>query len=106
MAYLNLLASVPWSEVESLRVDASVKLSPSKLTAVSHLIGSWVQVEPLRTLLAQVLDGGKELNTDLWHPFRIPLFHDPEVVQTLYSQLTEEWRRTLEEIPVPADDWY
>jgi hypothetical protein len=106
MAYLNLLASVSWREVESLRLDASVRVKPSKVTGVSHLIGSWIQIDPLREVLAKVLNEGKELNAEFWHPFRPPLFHDPEVVQFLRTDLEKVWQETLEAVPVPADDWY
>lgn len=39
MAYLNLLAAVDPEQVAQLRGDPGVRLAPSKVVGVSHLLG-------------------------------------------------------------------
>jgi hypothetical protein len=106
VAYLTYLASAPPAEVTALRVDHTTLLTPSLVVAVSHLIASWVQVQPLGELLGQAIDGGTELNSALWHPLRPPCYHEPEAVRALHAQLTEAWQRTLAAQSIPEDDWY
>ena len=87
MAYNNLFASVSGTEVARLREDASVLLRPSKISGVSHLLATWVEVQPLGKLLQRALDGGDVIRPELWHPFRPPLVHDPAVVAELAEQV-------------------
>ncbi len=108
MAYLNFLLSVPEEQVDALRKDASILLTPTKLTGVSHLLGYWVKVKPLEKLLGEVLDGGEIVNAVLWHPLRAPMFHRPEAVKDLYIRLVEAWKDVLS-TPATAEgdfDWY
>lgn len=106
LAYLNFLVAATEPAVEALANNPSLELEPSLLVAVSHLIGYWVEVQPLGKLLRQAVDGGATVSSDLWHPLRPPVFHRPAVVQALHTQLADEWRRVLAEKPVPEDDWY
>lgn len=91
MAYLNFLVSVSEQQVLALRKDNKALLRPSLLVAVSHLVGSWVQVQPLGRLLGQALDEGELVNEHLWHPLRSPVYHGPEDVRTLHQQLNDAW---------------
>ena len=99
MAYLNFLLSVPEEQVESLRKDASYLLAPTKSTYVSHLMGYWVKIEPLGKLLGKLLDGGEVANPNLWHPFRVPVFHRPAAVQELYSEISHAWSKNVKSPP-------
>lgn len=106
MAYLNFLVAAPELDVLGLSRDASVVIEASLVVAVSHLIGYWVEVQPLGKLLGQAVDGGFVLNHDLWHPVRAPVYLRPEAVLALNEQLVAEWQRVLAVKPVPEDDWY
>ena len=106
MAYLNFLVAAPEVDVLALSRDTSVVLEPSLVVAVSHLIGYWVEVQPLGKIVGQAVDGGLAVSPDLWHPLRQPVYHRAEAVQALHLQLVEEWERVLADKPVPEDDWY
>lgn len=106
MAYLNFLAAVTEADVQALSQDASAVLEPSLVVAVSHLIGSWVVVQPLGKLLGQAVDGGLAVSSDLWHPLRPPVYHNAETVRAIHHQLADEWQRVLADQSVPEDDWY
>jgi hypothetical protein len=110
LAYLNLLAAVTESQVNNLRADATIHLSPSLLVGVSHLIAYWVSVQPLGTVLGQAIDGGDLLNDVLEHPFRSPVFHSRQDVVLLEQKLTVAWREALAGAVTneltSSDDWY
>lgn len=91
MAYLNFLAAASSQQIQALRTDSTVLLRPSLVVAVSHLVGYWVEIQPLGELLGQALDGGEELSDQLWHPLRRPVFHTAEQVQSLHGKLTGAW---------------
>lgn len=105
MAYLNLLASVPEPEVERLRQDPSFVVAPSLVLGASHLIGYWVQVQPLGGLLGRALDGGQALHPDLWHPLRPPGYHPPPVVAQLSQGIDDAWRLVLAGQPPEDVEW-
>jgi hypothetical protein len=104
MAYLNFLVAASPQQVQALRKDSAVLLRPSLVVAVSHLVGYWVEIQPLGELLGQTLDGGEKLNDQLWHPLREPVFHTPEQVQALHSRLTEAWDKARGP-QTKRDDW-
>lgn len=108
MAYLNLLAAVDPEQIAQLRGDPSLRLAPSLVVGVSHLLGNpdWVAHPPLVSVLAEVLDGGELLAGPLWHPLRVPKYHAPGMVAVLTSRLDEVWGATLAEWPLPDDNWY
>ena len=106
MAYLNFLVAVPDADVLALSRDVSLVLEPSLVVPVSHLIGYWVEVQPLGKLLGQAVDGGLTVSSELWHPLRPPVYHKSDAAKALYQQLTEEWQRVVAEKPVPEDDWF
>ena len=101
MAYLNFLASVPETDVNRLRTDATVLLQPSKVSGVSHLLATWVEVQPLGGLLRRALDGGESIRPELWHPLRPPLVHGPAAVCELAKQVAV----VVASIVVNEDDW-
>lgn len=109
MAYLSLLASVPESQVLEIRGDASVKLQPSLLVPVSHLLAYWVTVQPLGELLGRAIDGGEKLNEKLTHAFRSPTYHSAQSVSLLHAELTAAWHEALRNNPsevTVSDTWY
>ncbi len=106
MAFLNHLFSVPSADVEAIRRSPDTPLTPSLRVSVSHLIAYWVQVQPLGQLLGQAIDGGSVLNSVFHHQLRDPCYHDPEVVRSLFAQLTQAWQQATSVEPVPPDDWY
>ena len=95
MAYFNLFASVSEVEVERLRRDSSFVLSPSMVLGASHLIGYWVQAQPLGGLLGQALDGGQPLHLEFWHPLRAPVYHQRTAVAELARDIGDAWRLLL-----------
>jgi hypothetical protein len=105
LAYFNLLASVPEPDVERLRRDASALLRPSFVLGASHLLASWVQVQPLGGLLRRALDGGERVRAELWHPLRPPLVHLPADVQELARQIDAAWAEALGGPPLSDGDW-
>jgi hypothetical protein len=105
MAYFNLLAAVAEAEVDALRMAPIGFLRPSLVSMASHLLSSWVQVEPLGQLLRQALDGGELLHSKFWHPLRPPVFHRPPTVQTLTEQITAAWQEVRRDEPPEDEDW-
>jgi hypothetical protein len=105
MAYLNLLASVSESDIEVLRRDERSLIRPSLVVGVSHLLGSWIDMQPLGGLLRQALDGGELVNAELWHPYRVPCFHRPSAVQSLNQDINAAWQQVLASMDIPAEDW-
>jgi hypothetical protein len=105
LAYFNLLASVPVSEVERLRRDGLALLRPSLVLGASHLLAYWVQVQPLGGLLWRALDGGEPMHAELWHPLRPPLVHHPAAVQELAREIDAAWAEALRSAPLPDNDW-
>ena len=97
MAYLNLLMSVPTSELNALCEDSSYTAKYTELTAVSHLLAYWIKTQPLGELLGTAIDGGELINDELWHPLRKPAFYSSEDVVKLHEQIAAEWNR------IPAD---
>ncbi len=104
MAYLNFLVSVSEQQVQALRKDSAKLLRPSLVAAVSHLVGYWVEIQPLGGLLGQALDGGAKINDRLWHPLREPVFHDPEQVRALHQGLADAWQNARGP-QSERDDW-
>ena len=105
VAYLNLLASVPEPEVERLRHDPSYVVAPSLVLGVSHMIGYWVQVQPLGGLLGRALDGGQLLHSVLWHPFRSPCYHRPPIVADLSRDIGDAWNAAIAGQPPEDHEW-
>lgn len=104
MAYFNLLAAVPESEVERIRSDLEFVLRPSLVLGASHLLAYWVQEQPLGRLLGEAIDGGEVLHHRLWHPLRVPVFHRPAKVHQLAEQITAAWV-PIAEIAKEDDGW-
>jgi hypothetical protein len=106
VAYLNFLIAATDADVLALSRDVSLLLEPSLVVPVSHLIASWVEVQPLGKLLGQAVDGGLTVSSELWHPLRPPVYHNADAAKALYAQLAEEWQRVVAERAVPEDDWF
>ncbi len=115
MAYLNLLASVPEVDLERFRGNRESAggtensepagrtenreewLRPSLVVGVSHLVASWISIQPL----GQALDGGNRVHPELWHPLRVPLFHTPNEVR----QLATEVDAAIDPSEIAGDIW-
>ncbi len=107
MAYLTYLASVPEDRLAAYREDGKSSLKSTLTREVSHLIAYWVEPQPFRRLLGEAIDGGQILSPLLWHPFRVPLFHDSRKTRELSLVLTREYiHLTHIHPPLPEDDWY
>jgi hypothetical protein len=106
MAYANYLASVPEHQISQMAAQPSKFLVPHKVEVVSHVVASWITVQPLGKLLGQALDGGRILTVSLWHPLRRPLYHPPEAASALFGELAREWQRSLIEHRPSESDWY
>jgi hypothetical protein len=111
MAYLSFLASVPESEVLAIRADAEVRLQPSLIVYVSHLIAYFVEVQPLGELLGKAIDGGEILNDKLtfrFLRFLSPTYHNPQSVRLLHADLTASWQQATQDksSDLGSDMWY
>jgi len=53
MAYLNWLASVPVAAIPNLKSIAEINQHATAISPCSHLIVSWVAVQPLGRLLGE-----------------------------------------------------
>jgi hypothetical protein len=104
MAYMNSLYSVTERRVQAYRRDAAARLRPSLVVSVSHLVGYWVESQPLGSLLGEALDGGEPLSERLTHPFRAPVLHTPGQVQALYRRLADAWQNPRG--PEVKEAWY
>ena len=103
MAYLNLLMSVPTSELEALRKDPAHTAKYTQLTAVSHLLAYWIKTQPLGELLGKAIDGGDPVNDKLWHPLRKPVFHKPDAVGSLHDSIAAEWKQIADKTNTDAN---
>ncbi len=104
MAYLTLIAAVPLDEIDLIRDDEQTILSPTMMKGVSHLLGYWIELQPLGSLLALAIDGGELLHEKFWHPLRPPMVHSPADVKFFTDELVREWE-TVRENPDFHDDW-
>ena len=112
MAYLNLLASVPETDVERLRCDPDFRAKPTRISGASHLLAYWIKSQPLGGLLNRALDGGERIRSDLSHVFRPPVYHPPHVVRELLDAIAPAWSKAVEQrealmngIPADEDEW-
>jgi hypothetical protein len=105
MAYLNLLASITEPDVQRLRHDPATVVKPSLVLGVSHLLGYWIRIQPLGSLLGRALDGGQPLHPELWHPLRPPGFHPSAVVGELSEAIERAWEECFTREPLPEVNW-
>src|SRR5262249_45952092 len=78
-----------------------------KIIRCSHVLATWVTITPLNHVLREAIDGGQLLRADLWHPFRVPVFHSKTTVRRLHQELLAALDRAIQENgPAPPDDWY
>jgi hypothetical protein len=103
LAYLTLLASVSYEQIEAIRSAPEFTLTPSLIGHASHLLSYWVQEQPLGSILAEIIDGGDLLRSDFWHPLRSPMVHNPESVSTLFKACDESWKAVRDSIA--DNDW-
>jgi hypothetical protein len=87
MAYANYLASVEWTEVESLRKGLKATLAAETIVSVSHLLPGAVKQQPLGGCFATIIDGGEILSPSFWHPLRVPVVHSPQAISGLTKNL-------------------
>src|SRR5438034_879702 len=106
MAYLSILASVPHERILAFQGDPDQSLKATMTRGVSHLIAYWVEVQPLGHLLGEIIDGGSTLHDSLWHPLRVPIFHDPAQTKELSAKLDGEWNHVTRLQEIAKDDWY
>lgn len=104
MAYMTLVAAVPQQQIDAIRDDERIMLTPTLVTGVSHLLGYWIQLQPLGGLLARTINGGELLNATFWHPLRPPMFHRPDQVASIACELEQEWA-TIRRNPGFHDEW-
>jgi hypothetical protein len=107
VAYSTLLASVADDQVIDFREGRRLMLEADLSIRCSHVLTSWVRPDDLRDLLRQAMDGGQRLRADLWHPFRVPVWHSSTSAAEIEPKLRKVWNEHLEK-PGPLDptDWY
>jgi hypothetical protein len=97
------LAAIDFANFARFSVER-VPMQPSLSLVCSPLVASWVDLEPLGSLLARAVEGGAPL-AGLWNQFRAPLSHPPEAVQELATELGRAWLEA-EQTPVACDDFF
>ena len=98
------LLSVPQAIVERFR-QAGTPLEPTSDVACSPLLTQFLELEPLRTLLAIAVESGQPLRDGLWSAERTPSVHSADEVQTLSSALADAWVEA-EQTPAACDDFF
>jgi hypothetical protein len=108
MAYSTLLASIADDQVTEFRRGTRLQLEVDLSIRCSHLLPSLVYSTKLGGVLRNAVDGGEILRPDLWHPFRVPMWHSSVSVIALEPQLHDTWNELLKEYERPLDptDWY
>lgn len=105
MAYLNHLYTVPSHHLERCRSWSDIQTFSSKVVGCSHLIGYWLEFEPLRNALGQALDGGSVLSSRWRHQFRAPIVHTSKEVLDILALLEDAWAKAkVEHGELAADD--
>lgn len=100
MAYMCIIASVTRDKVGQIRVPADVAQFASRVACASHFI------VPASKELRDALDGGMPLETDVWHPLRGFMFHEPARVQEQAAHLAALAMRMCEPThPLHSDKW-
>ena len=108
MAYLTYLAAVTTEDLALYRRGDISVMSPTFVSAASHLLAYWVTAQPLGAILQEAIDGGEVLRQDLWHPLRVPRVHPAPATARLYRALSDSLSVALKAAPEPIapDDWY
>jgi hypothetical protein len=107
MAYAVLIGSIPETQLAEFLAGERERLEASKVARCSHILASWVTVAPLNRVLHEAIDGGELMRTDLWHPFRLPVFHGNAAVRRLHKELIDALDRAVQEKGNPPEnDWY
>lgn len=91
MNYTAFLASVAAESIERCRTTGDLDLAASMVSSFPHDVVN-VEVQPLGTVLAEVIDVGQPLRNDGWHPLRAPVVVDPETVMARSRKLDDAWR--------------
>lgn len=99
------MASVLGSQVEAIQKDPRQLLRPSIVTGVSHALCRWGNLQTLKSVLAQTVDGGEVLHSTFWHPLRPPLFHRSDAVREIATRLEATWKDTAAKHPELVDEW-
>jgi hypothetical protein len=107
MAYLTFLYSVSQQNITAFcsQRDAML-LKPSKTAVCSHLLASWVEIQPLGQVLGEAIDGGEQLHAELRHPLRPPRFHTSAATRVCHQNLQKAWAIATASEPIEKDDWY
>jgi hypothetical protein len=98
-----LLRSVDESRIASHRAGGGAPLDGSRTARCSHVLASWVAVQPLGGVLAEALDGGESLDGRPRGPFLPPGVHLPLAVARLAGDLRAAWNAFRRMVPL-ADD--
>ncbi len=107
MAFAVLIGSVPESQVVEFQAGERERLEASGVVRCSHLLATWATVAPLNRVLRDAIEGGQLIRADLWHPWRLPVFHGRTSVRLLHHELIDALGRAVQEKRVPPkDDWY
>ena len=107
VAYSTLLASVADDQVIDFREGRRSILEADLSIRCSHVLTSWVLPDDLRDLLRQAIDGGQSLRADLWHPFRVPVWHPSKSAAEIEPKLLKVWNDHVEKSgPLDPSDWY
>jgi hypothetical protein len=97
MAFAVLIGSVPETQVIEFQAGERERLEASRVVRCSHIFASWVTVAPLNRVLQEAIDGGQLIRADLWHPWRLPVFHAKTAVRQLHQELIDSLDRAIQE---------
>ncbi len=93
MSYTVHLAAVTAEEIERARAaaasDAPVLTASSSVSLAHDLVN--LEVQPLASVVAELVDVGQPLRNDGWHPLRAPIVVDPETAMARCRRLDDAW---------------
>ncbi len=90
----------------AFRVNREESLFASRIISVSHVLASWIWIQPLASVLTEAIDGGEVLHTHFKHRFRDDKIHSAGAVIELYAKLKAAKDKAMHDYPVADDDWY
>lgn len=97
MSYTVHLASMTADQIDRARRTGATDLAASQVTELSHDVVN-LDVQPLASTVAELIDVGQPLRNDGWHPLRAPIVVDPETAMARARRLEQDWEAAAPEL--------
>jgi hypothetical protein len=100
MSYTVHLAAVTADEIERARRAAAAEvptINASSSVSLDHDLVN-LDVQPLASVVAELVDVGQPLRNDGWHPLRAPIVVDPETAMARCRRLDDAWSAAAPEL--------